>query len=139
METNTTSITNSITTTPYIGTITLDRTLVDTVENPWYQYGKLNDNSNIQVPIDDTISITEEHLSYKQEKATIKNVIFSGPATIVIWSDGDKTIVKKSDNEIEMDKEKGLAMAIIKKAYKDAGKEGSYFRRIFGAWIKDEN
>ena len=139
METNTTSITNSTTTTPYIGTITLDRTLVDTVENPWYQYGKLNDNSNILVPIDDTISITEEHLSYKQEKATIKNVIFSGPATIVLWSDGDKTIVKKSDCEAEMDKEKGLAMAIIKKAYKDAGKEGSYFRRIFGAWIKDEN
>lgn len=139
METNTTSITNSITTTPYVGTITLDRTLVDTVENPWYQYGKLNDNSDIQVPIDDTISISEEHLSYKQEKATIKNVIFSGPATIVIWSDEDKTIVKKSDCEAEMDKEKGLAMAIIKKAYKDAGKEGSYFRRIFGAWIKDEN
>ena len=139
METNTTSITNSTTTTPYIGTITLDRTLVDTVENPWYQYGKLNDNSNIWVSTDDTISISEEHLSYKKEKPTIKNVIFSGPATIVIWSDGDKTIVKKSDCEAEMDKEKGLAMAIIKKAYKDAGKEGSYFRRIFGAWIKDEN
>ena len=139
METNTTSITNSTTTTPYIGTITLDRTLVDTVENPWYQYGKLNDNSNIWVSTDDTISISEEHLSYKKEKPTIKNVIFSGPATIVLWSDGDKTIVKKSDCEAEMDKEKGLAMAIIKKAYKDAGKEGSYFRRIFGAWIKDEN
>ena len=139
METNTTSITNNTTATPCSNTIALDKTLVATVENPWYQYGKLNDNSNILVPIDDTISITEEHLSYKQEKATIKNVIFSGPATIVIWSDGDKTIVKKSDCEAEMDKEKGLAMAIIKKAYKDAGKEGSYFRRIFGAWIKDEN
>ena len=139
METNTISITNNTTATPCSNTITLDKTLVATVENPWYQYGKLNDNSNILVPIDDTISITEEYLSYKQEKATIKNVIFSGPATIVIWSDGDKTIVKKSDCEAEMDKEKGLAMAIIKKAYKDAGKEGSYFRRIFGAWIKDEN
>ena len=139
METNTTSITNSTTTTLYIGTITLDRTLVDTVENPWYQYGKLNDNSNIWVSTDDTISISEEHLSYKKEKPTIKNVIFSGPATIVLWSDGDKTIVKKSDCEAEMEQEKGLAMAIIKKAYKDAGKEGSYFRRIFGAWIKDEN
>ena len=139
METNTISITNNTTATPCSNTITLDKTLVTTVENPWYQYGKLNDNSNILVPIDDTISITEEHLSYKQEKATIKNVIFSGPATIVIWSDGDKTIVKKSDCEAEMDKEKGLAMAIIKKVYKDAGKEGSYFRRIFGAWIKDEN
>ena len=139
METNTISITNNTTATPCSNTITLDKTLVTTVDNPWYQYSKLNDHSNILVPIDDTISITEEHLSYKQEKATIKNVIFSGPATIVIWSDGDKTIVKKSDCEAEMDKEKGLAMAIIKKAYKDAGKEGSYFRRIFGAWIKDEN
>ena len=138
METNTISITNNTTATPCSNTITLDKTLVTTVENPWYQYGKLNDNSNILVPIDDTISITEEYLSYKQEKATIKNVIFSGPATIVIWSDGDKTIVKKSDCEAEIDKEKGLAMAIIKKAYKDAGKEGSYFRRIFGAWIDDE-
>ena len=139
METNTISITNNTAATPCSNTITLDKTLVTTVENPWYQYGKLNDNSNILVPIDDTISITEEYLSYKQEKATIKNVIFSGPATIVIWSDGDKTIVKKSDCEAEMDKEKGLAMAIIKKAYKDVGKEGSYFRRIFGAWIKNEN
>ena len=139
METNTILITNNTTATPCSNTITLDKTLVTTVENPWYQYGKLNDNSNILVPIDDTISISEEHLSYKQEKATIKNVIFSGPATIIIWSDGDKTIVKKSDCEAEMDKEKGLAMAIIKKAYKDAGKEGSYFRRIFGTWIKDED
>ena len=142
METNTTSITNSTTTTPCSNTITLDKTLVATVENPWHQSGKLDNYGNLNniclMPID-TISISEEHLSYKQEKPTIKNVIFSGPATIVIWSDGDKTIVKKSDCEAEMDKEKGLAMAIIKKAYKDAGKEGSYFRRIFGTWIKDEN
>lgn len=142
METNTISITNNTTATPCSNTITLDKTLVATVENPWHQSGKLDNYGNLNniclMPID-TISISEEHLSYKQEKAAIKNVIFSGPATIVIWSDGDKTIVKKSDCEAEMDKEKGLAMAIIKKAYKDAGKEGSYFRRIFGAWIKDEN
>ena len=135
METNTISITDGTTSTSYTNSLTIDKSLVYTEENPWYKSGKLD---NIWVPIDDTIRITEEHLSNK-EKATIKNVIFSGPATIVLWSDGDKTIVKKSDCEAEMDKEKGLAMAIIKKAYKDAGKEGSYFRRIFGAWIKDEN
>lgn len=135
METNTISITDGTTSTSYTNSLTIDKSLVYTEENPWYKSGKLD---NIWVPIDDTIRITEEHLSNK-EKATIKNVIFSGPATIVIWSDGDKTIVKKSDCETEMDKEKGLAMAIIKKAYKDAGKEGSYFRRIFGTWIKDEN
>ena len=135
METNTISITDGTTSTSYTNTLTIDKSLVYTEENPWYQIGKLD---NIGVPIDDTIRITEEHSS-KKEKPTIKNVIFSGPATIVLWSDGDKTIVKKSDCEAEMDKEKGLAMAIIKKAYKDAGKEGSYFRRIFGTWIKDED
>ena len=45
----------------------------------------------------------------------IKKVIFNNPATIVLWSDGTKTIVKCQDGDI-YDKEKGLALAICKKA-----------------------
>lgn len=41
-------------------------------------------------------------------------VTFSGPATIVFWSDGTKTIVKCTDADT-WDWEKGLAMAICKK------------------------
>lgn len=41
---------------------------------------------------------------------TIKKVIFNPPATIVIWADGKKTVVK-AHNE-PFDPEKGLAMAI---------------------------
>lgn len=86
-------------------------------------------------------SITNYAISYKAPTppATITKVIFNGPATVVYWSDGDKTIVKQSRLETAMDKEKGLAMAIIKKAYKDAGKEGNYFKNIFGKWIEDED
>jgi hypothetical protein len=56
----------------------------------------------------------------------IKNVIFNDPATIVYWKDGTKTVVKTQGNE-PFDPEKGLAMAICKKAY---GNEGSYFNQI---------
>ena len=44
----------------------------------------------------------------------ITRVIFNDPATIVFWEDGTKTVVKAHDEEF--DPEKGLAMAITKKA-----------------------
>ena len=56
----------------------------------------------------------------------IKKVIFNSPATIVIWADETKTIVKAQNNEL-FDPEKGLAMAITKKAL---GNEGNYFDTI---------
>lgn len=55
----------------------------------------------------------------------IKNVIFNDPATIVFWEDGTKTVVKAQDEEF--DPEKGLAMAISKKAL---GNKGNYCNEI---------
>ena len=66
----------------------------------------------------------------------IKNVIFSGPCTIVQWSDGDKTIVK-CENE-DFDKEKGLAMAIAKKLF-GTNESKSNYNDIFKKWIPDED
>ena len=65
----------------------------------------------------------------------IKNVIFSGPCTIVQWSDGDKTIVR-CENE-DFDKEKGLAMAIVKKFF-GTNESKSNYNDIFKKWIPDE-
>ena len=56
----------------------------------------------------------------------IKRVIFNEPATIVLWKDGTKTVVKCGESET-FDKEKGLAMAIAKKAL---GNKGNYFNVI---------
>ena len=61
----------------------------------------------------------------------IENVIFNEPATIVFWDDGTKTVVKAQDDEI-FDPEKGLAMAIAKKAF---GNQGSYFNEI-KKWVE---
>lgn len=44
----------------------------------------------------------------------IKKVIFNNPATIVLWNDGTKTVVKCSENDT-FDPEKGLAFCFLKK------------------------
>lgn len=63
----------------------------------------------------------------------IKNVIFNDPATIVFWEDGTKTVVKCQDGD-EFDPEKGLTMAIAKKAY---GNKGSYCNKL-KKWLPKE-
>lgn len=45
----------------------------------------------------------------------VKHVIYSPPATIVLWEDGTKTVVKVHDEEY--DNEKGLAMAFMRKMF----------------------
>lgn len=47
----------------------------------------------------------------------IEKVIFNDPATIIIWSDGKKTIVKVHDEPY--DKEKGFSMCVLKRLYGD--------------------
>ena len=64
----------------------------------------------------------------------IKNVIFNAPATIVFWSDGTKTIVKAQDNEY-YDAEKGLAMAISKKALGNKGNYNDIFKKHIGDYF----
>lgn len=56
----------------------------------------------------------------------IKKVIFNNPYTIVIWNDGTKTIVRAQDGD-NFDTEKGLAMAISKKAF---GNNGNYYNKL---------
>lgn len=70
--------------------------------------------------------IDEERMG--KEMMKIKKVIYNGPATIVLWENGTKTVVK-CNNET-LDKEKGLAMAISKKAL---GNIGNYYN-VFKKW-----
>ena len=54
-------------------------------------------------------------------KEDIEKVIFNPPATIVYFSDGDKVVVKTTDDE-EYQPEVGVAMAIVKKVFKERGR-----------------
>lgn len=67
---------------------------------------------------------------YQKAMSRIKNVIFNDPATIVFWSDGTKTVVKCGKDDT-FDPEKGLAMAISKYFFDNAG----YFNDVFKKWI----
>lgn len=48
----------------------------------------------------------------------IEQVIFNGPATIVYWKDGCKTVVKCQEGVMN-DHEKGLAMAVARHYFCD--------------------
>ena len=63
----------------------------------------------------------------------IKDVIFNPPATIVLWADGTKTVVKCQEDKDEYSKEVGLAMCICKKVY---GNKGNY-NNVFKKFIKE--
>jgi len=72
--------------------------------------------------LDTTIS----YYGYKYPK--IDKVIFHDPATIVIWKDKTKTVVKC--HKEPFDREKGLAMCIAKKVL------GKDFHKTFREWCE---
>ena len=58
----------------------------------------------------------------------IKNVKFNGPATIVFWADGTKTVVKCQDGD-DYSEEIGLAMCIAKKVFGNTSKYNDIFKK----------
>lgn len=68
------------------------------------------------------------------DKESIKKVIFKDPATIILWKDGTKTVVKcQKDKGDTYNSEMGLAMCIIKKM---CGNKGNY-NDVFNEWLPD--
>lgn len=59
----------------------------------------------------------------------IKKVVFNDPATIVMWSDGSKTVVKCQPGD-KYSEELGLAMCIAKKYYGNTGAYNDIFKRF---------
>lgn len=53
----------------------------------------------------------------KMKNVDVKKIIFSGPKTIVLWSDGTKTIVSMSKNETKFDPEAAFCAAYTKKMF----------------------
>ena len=72
-----------------------------------------------------TISFLDER---KINKFEIDKVIFNGPATIVKWKDGTKTVVKCQAGDV-FDCEKGLAMCFTKKALGNKGNFNDVLRK----------
>ena len=64
----------------------------------------------------------------------IDRVIFNYPATIVVWKDNTKTVVKCSEND-QYDEETGLALCIAKKAL---GNKGNWYNE-FKKWLPESS
>ena len=71
------------------------------------------------------------HPVYAYGKPLIERVIFNDPATIVIWADGSKTVVKCQPGD-EYSKETGLAMCIAKKHLGNKGNFNETFKKYIG-------
>ena len=71
-------------------------------------------------------------------KLNPKKVIFSGPATTILWTDGTKTTVKCSMEEEYFDEEKGIAMCYLKKMFGNKGNFNNIFREAM-AVSEDRN
>jgi hypothetical protein len=94
----------------------------------------------------------EEMITAKQQKVTyyssgqeltadtklsIKKIIFNGPATIVMWSDGTKTVVKCQEEE-KYDGEKGIFAACAKKLLGTNKTGSNYLDKIYKAVEEEE-
>lgn len=53
-------------------------------------------------------------------KNMIVDVIFNDPATVVVWTDGVKTVVRCQDGDI-YDKRTGLLLCIAKRSFGNSG------------------
>lgn len=66
---------------------------------------------------------------YRDEINKVKKVIFNYPATIILWDDGTKTVVRCGDDE-KFDPEKGIAMCLLKKMLGNTGDYNNYIRHL---------
>lgn len=88
-------------------------------------------NPDVLFPYNRIADLMKKELTMKfsspiMQRPEIKKVHFNPPATVVLWTDGTKTVVKCQHDE-KYDPEKGLAMAIAKKTF---GNKGNYFNKI---------
>lgn len=81
----------------------------------------------------DCRSVRLTDIVFSTNSFEIKKVHFNDPATIVIWADGTKTVVKCGEEDI-YDPQTGLLMCIAKKAYGNKGK----FNDILREWMPEE-
>lgn len=71
------------------------------------------------------------YLSSDTTHHEIKKVIFHNPATIVLWEDGTKTVVKCQEGDT-YSKEIGLAMCMLKKYMGNKGNFNEVFKKYCG-------
>ena len=112
---------------------------IDYITNDYSDYTSCADSAHIYKILEENKDewnriLKEEDLRKRQKKndslrRLIKKVKFNGPCTIVWFNDGDKVVVKCQEEDT-FDKEKGLAMACMKKYFNNS----SIFNEVLRKW-----
>ena len=110
----------------------------DTCVKSWGDYALAQDCSCTINPYYSWLSTEGIAKKCEEEKEEVKSIIiervvFSGPATIVFWDDGTKTVVKCTDGD-DYSYEVGIAMATLKKIF---GESYGTYRHVVRDAIND--
>lgn len=71
-------------------------------------------------------------------KDMIKNVIINDRATIILWSDGSKTVVKCQEEDLNrISPEAGVAIAIMKKVFGNKGNFNNVLKDLVYQGLKE--
>ena len=97
---------------------------------PLYPYCAENDDTD-NIDYDEVLDYLEENMKeiFFKLGIEIEKVIFNDPATIVIWSNGDKTVVKCQPGDT-FDKEKGIALAVTKYVFGNKSKYNEIIKKF---------
>lgn len=90
-----------------------------------------NDSSLISEVISDIMKKENKKnakIAIKETIKHIKKIIFKNPATVIIWDNEEKTVVK-CQNEEPFDEEKGLAMALLKHFFDNSPRYNDFFTK----------
>lgn len=80
-----------------------------------------------------SLELTRAYYSGYYYRFQPKKIIFNGPATIVLWEDGTKTVVKCQNGDT-FDKEKGIALCFMKKSLGNR----SNFNNMIKKYLEEE-
>lgn len=71
-------------------------------------------------------------------KDMIKDVIINDRATIILWTDGSKTVVKCQEEDLDrISPEAGIAIAIMKKVFGNKGNFNNVLKDLVNQGIKE--
>lgn len=101
-----------------------------TSESPWYKSITTQLSKQVSGTIE-AVPMTPVYLPSNIKPYGIKKVIFHDPATIILWEDGTKTVVKCQEGDT-YSKEIGLAMCMLKKYMGNEGNFNNVFKKYCG-------
>jgi len=85
--------------------------------------------------VDDTkelIAIANMAINGNYTADAVKKVIFNDPATIIIWANGTKTVVRCQEGDV-YDKKTGFLLCLAKRLF---GNEGE-FNKVIKKWLDE--